>query len=371
MKKSILSILAAAALLFASCSNDSDNSTATTTEYTSGSNLTGHITDDITLDASVEYDLSAELIVDEGASLTIPAGTVIKASGQTSSYIAVSRGAQIFIEGEENNPVVMTSAEETPANGDWGGLVICGAAPTNLGDDATSEVANLQYGGTESTDSSGSIEYLRIEYTGATFNASKEFNGVSFFGVGSGTTVTNILAYEAGDDGLEFFGGTVNASNLAVINAYDDSIDAADGFSGTLDTVYIEGVTKAAFEVSNNGDNEAKTPETNAKIKNATIVKGTDFGASENVINYKEGGGTQNYENLVFSGFDTFAKYSTDAVTSENLVEGKLTVTSYYSPDTFTDVQGILNGLTNDDTLVGAGSGTSEPTWVAELKAAE
>ena len=138
--------------------------------------LEGDVSEDVFLDASIEYQLAAAYIVRDGGTLTIPAGTVIKATGGTSSYIAVAQGGKIFIEGTAANPVVMTSSAANPAASDWGGLVVCGKAPTNVGATATSEVADLTYGGTVSNDNSGSIRYLRLEYTGATFNSSMEFN---------------------------------------------------------------------------------------------------------------------------------------------------------------------------------------------------
>lgn len=365
MKKSILSILAVTALLF-SCSDD-DNGGSNVVEFQGGSRLAGTITGKVTLDASVAYELPTSLTVAAGSELIIPAGTKIAATGGTASYIAVERGAQIFVNGEANNPVLMTSGEATPENGDWGGLVICGDAVTNLGEDVLSEVGNLTYGGKDNADSSGSLKYLRIEYTGAKFNASKEFNGISFFGVGSGTIVENIYAFESGDDGLEFFGGAVNAKNLAIENAYDDSLDFADGYQGTIDGLYIVGVTKAGIEGSNNGDSEAKLPETNATIKNVTVVKGDDFGASENVINYKEGGGKQTYSNLVFSGFTTFAKFSSDDVTAANITAKKFTVVSYNSADVVNDANNILP-TAKDASLKGAGNGAGVPTWLAAIK---
>ncbi|MDE0537061.1 hypothetical protein OU788_12710, partial [Tenacibaculum sp. L6] len=89
-------------------------------------NLAGEVTGEVTLKADIEYQLTSSFIVKDGGKLTIPAGTVIKATGGTSAYIAVAQGGQIFINGEANNPVVMTSGAATPAPKDWGGLVVCG-----------------------------------------------------------------------------------------------------------------------------------------------------------------------------------------------------------------------------------------------------
>src|SRR5690606_11834535 len=147
----------------------------------------------VTLDPSQTYTLTGGLIVKSGATLTIPAGTKIESSTTalaTSLYIAVERGATININGEANNPVVMTSGKAEKKESDWGGLIICGDPKVNTGDNGTSEVGGLSYGGNNNADSSGKINYLRIEYTGSKFTPEKEFNGVSSFGVGSGTEVS-------------------------------------------------------------------------------------------------------------------------------------------------------------------------------------
>jgi hypothetical protein len=102
----------------------------------------------------------------------------------------------------------MTSGLATKARGDWGGLVICGKAPCNSGG-GMSEVGDVPYGGTIANDNSGTIRYLRIEYSGAAFNSEKEYNGFSLFGVGNGTTVEYVQIYECADDPIEFYGGTV------------------------------------------------------------------------------------------------------------------------------------------------------------------
>ena len=173
--------------------------------------------------------------------------------------------------------------------GQWGGLVICGKAPVNTGE-GLSEVGNLPYGGDDATDNSGSIEYLRVEYTGYIFTDEKQFNGVSFFGVGSGTTVDYVSSYMGNDDGIEFFGGAVSASHLVSINSQDDGIDFADGWAGTGEYWYAVDSKKSGIEGSNNGNDGSATPMTNATIKNATVV-----GMGEKPWYLKEGAGVTNY----------------------------------------------------------------------------
>ena len=194
MKNLLLSALAIAVLTFVSCSRDEDSNDNNNGAVTinpadfKGELLAGQ---SATLDPTQVYNLTGSFIVRGGATLTIPAGTRIEATGGTASYIAIAQDGLLYVNGTSTNPVVMTSGNAVKATGDWGGLVICGRASTNkggsTGQTATSEVGDLTYGGTENDDSSGVIRYLRVEYTGAAFNADKEFNGVSLFGVGSGT----------------------------------------------------------------------------------------------------------------------------------------------------------------------------------------
>lgn len=371
MKKSILLSLSIAlqAFTFTSCGSD-DN------EINVGSNTSFKVVEDdlkgdieegtVTLDGTKTYTLTGALIVKSGAVLNIPAGTTIKSSAtaeSTSLYIAVERDAAINIEGTSTNPVVMTSGKASPTQSDWGGLVICGNGIANTGANGTSEVAGLSYGGADNSDSSGKIEYLKIEYTGAKFSSSKEFNGVSFFAVGNGTVVSNIYAYESGDDAVEFFGGAVNASNIVLINSYDDSLDFADGYVGTITNAYIKGITKAGVEGSNNGSNDIATPLTDAKLVNFSIVKGAEFGASEQAINFKEGGGKQEYTNLFVDGIETACKLDSGTGATTRIEEGDFKVINYE----FTATSPILNGanFSGSTTAIGAGSGATLPTWAA------
>ncbi len=203
--------------------------------------LSGTITSDTTLDANIIYLLDGNLSVEAPAKLTIPAGTVIiadAAGGEaTETYIVVKKGAQIDVLGTANDPVVMTSTNQNP--GDWGGLVILGDATTTEGIDAIAEIGGFVYGGTNDTDSSGSINYLIINYAGAQINAESQFNGLSLYAVGSGTTIENIGILNGTDDGVEFFGGTVNASNFYLENNEDDSVDWTEGWNGTLENTYV------------------------------------------------------------------------------------------------------------------------------------
>ena len=328
-------------------------------------NLAGEISGAVTLDASIEYLLTSSFVVKDGGSLTIPAGTVIKATGGTASYIAVAQGGQIFVNGSDTEPVIMTSGSSSPAAADWGGLVVCGKAPTNVGSIATSEVADLTYGGSVSDDNSGSIRYLRLEYTGATFNSSKEFNGLSLFGVGSGTTVEYVQSFEGGDDGIEFFGGTVNGKYLVSTNSGDDSIDFADGWSGTGEYWYISGGAKAGIEGSNNGDNGDAAPVTNATLSNITVVGPVTEGA----LYFKEGGGNFTIDNFYTDGINLGVKVkSTDAEAAVRIEAGNLVMTNVEFANSatgfvITDYTGANQSFVTEGTTTGAGNGADVPDW--------
>ena len=222
----------------------------------------------------------------------------------------------------------------------------------------------LLTGGNNNADSSGKITYLKISYTGSKFSATKEYNGVSFFGVGSGTEVSNIYTFESGDDAIEFFGGAVNASNLIMINSYDDSLDFADGYVGTVTNAYISGVTFAGVEGSNNAADPLNAlPLTDGKVVNMTIVKGADakFTASEKALNFKEGTGKQTYTNLFIdaTGISTLAKISTDAGTTARIAAGDIKVNG----TNFTSANNTTAAYVTNQT--GAGSGATKPTWAS------
>ena len=360
------------AATFTACSDD-DNSDSTF--IVDPNSLQGNIEDgSVSLDAGTIYKLTGPLIVREGAALVIPAGTRIEAVGGTSSYIAVAQGGKIFINGTASNPVVRTSGLSTPAAGDWGGLVICGRAPINRGAIASAEVSELTYGGTNPTESSGEIRYLRVEYCGAAFNSEKEFNGVSFFGVGNGTVVEFVQVYHGADDGFEFFGGTVNTSNLVAIGNEDDEFDWTEGWSGTNTNWY----GKKAFGVGNRGieaDNlEADfnaSPISNPTIENLTLIGGIEGSAEPDAIKLRRG--TKGiFNNVVLShftdGFDvendqTIAFVGT-TLKAENVLFDAIDNKSK-GKDSSGNTVDVSNVYTESPLATGAGNGVNPPAWAA------
>ena len=220
--------------------------------------LTGSLTGDRQLDPSYTYTVAGAYSVESGATLTIPAGTTIISEVGTDKYIVVQKGATINIQGTAAAPVIMTSKGESP--GDWGGLVIAGNATTTEGTDAIAEVGGIVYGGSNDADNSGSISYLIINYAGAQINSESQYNGLTLYAVGSGTSIENVGVLNGTDDGVEFFGGTVSMTNYYSENNEDDSVDWTEGWSGTLTNAYILH-TIEGFSTAVEGDNVNNNPK--------------------------------------------------------------------------------------------------------------
>lgn len=246
MKKILLSFMMFAVMLapvmLTSCGNDdSENVDGRELVHKLADEgvLLGKLKDKLELKAGTEYALTGSFIVEENGELHIPAGTVIKANEGFGNYILVLQGGKIFVNGTAQSPVTMTANKANAAQGHWGGLIINGRAPLAGGTTGTTEInTEYKYGGTNVADNSGSITYLRLEYTGSRSNADVEHNGLTLNGVGNGTKIENIFIPNGADDGIEFFGGSVNVKNLLVVNSDDDMFDFTQGYNGTLENAY-------------------------------------------------------------------------------------------------------------------------------------
>ncbi len=237
--------------------------------------ITGTITESVTLQAAKKYLLSGGVFVDNGATLTIEAGTMIYAADDnTIPFLAIQRGANIMASGTESNPIVFTTIKSNPMPGDWGGIIINGYAPVNNGVDPMGEGNTGLYGGNDAADNSGVMRYVRVEYAGKQFTADKELNGFAFYAVGSGTTLEYLQAYKNSDDGFEFFGGTVDLTHALSYGSGDDSFDYTYGWSGTGN--FWRGVQSATegdrgIEADNNAANNAAAPFSNPTLSNIEL----------------------------------------------------------------------------------------------------
>ena len=270
--------LRAAMAVFTAC-NDDENGT-TPPPAPSVENLGGIVTENMTLTANTEYKLTSQLQVKAPAVLTIEEGVKITAAdSEDPIYILIEQGAKINAVGTVENPIVMTAENKTA--GGWGGLHICGYAPTNAGS-GFSEIGNAAYGGNDANDNSGVLKYIRLEYTGFALDDEHESNGISFYGVGAGTQVSYVQTYVGADDGLEFFGGTVNVDHCVVVDCTDDSFDWTEGWSGTatnLVAYQTDASCDCLIEADNNGDNFDATPVAHPTLRNLYLVGN---GSSEN-----------------------------------------------------------------------------------------
>jgi len=267
--------------------------------------LPASIEGDLTLSANNQYVISSTVSIEDGATLTIPAGTQITARSDsetdaTSIYIVVQRGGMIDIQGTENNPVVMSSTSGEA--GSWGGLVIAGNASTDAGADAIAEVGGIIYGGDTDDDNSGSINYLILRDAGASINSESQYNGLSLYAVGSGTTIENIALINGADDGVEFFGGTVSAKNVYLENNEDDAVDWTEGWNGTIENTYVNH-TIENFSTAIEADKRNGMP----KIINFTAVS-TKGGTA---LQFKAASGAE-IEGLSLSGYETIIDITDD-----------------------------------------------------------
>lgn len=341
--------------------------------------LSGVYTEDLTLDPANEYIITGPVLMAEGTTLTVPAGMTVKAQPVgVNSYIAIQQGARLVAVGTANNPIVFTSNSDNPGAGDWGGIVLCGRAPINSTadgstDTATTEVGGLSYGGNVADDDSGDIQYVRIEYVGGAVDGNTELNGLNVYGVGSGTTIDYVQVFEGSDDGFEFYGGTVNASHLVVVNSEDDSIDWTEGFTGSLTDVYIQQGTShdKAFECDGyNTDFSNQAGYYSAPtVTNVTVI-GDGIDDEDEAIRLRAG--TQGtFTNIVINnyaeGFDLDGDTG-DNPTGQGVIDDLLNIIDV----TFNNVTVTLKndtGFTFNEadiiTGVGNGTGTDVATWGA------
>jgi len=311
------------------------------------STLEGTISENKTLDASKIWLLKGRVAVENGATLTIPAGTIIKAAsgtGADASTLIIARGATLIADGTAEAPIVMTSVSDNiqvggtyPSSGPalnvdtrglWGGLLVLGNAPCSLSNDVTelqiegipTSDTNGLYGGSDAEDSSGSLQYISIRHGGAEIGEGNEINGLTLGGVGSGTTINHIEVLGNVDDGIEFFGGTVNATNLLVWGQGDDAIDIDQAYAGTIDgaLVVLTAASDHGFEI----DGPEGSSTGRFVLKNATVIGATDDCAAEGVdgemADFRKGA-TGDVLNILFKDFsggkDVELDASADAAT--------------------------------------------------------
>ncbi|MEX1369411.1 MAG: hypothetical protein AB1Z98_40160 [Nannocystaceae bacterium] len=228
--------------------------------------------------------------------LVIEPGTNIV--GGAGSALVVNTGATIDAVGTADQPIVMTSIAVAdggaPTRGDWGGLALIGLAEANVGQ-APAEGFAMDpplYGGNDNGHDCGSLSYVRVEWAGNEVSPGNELNGITFFACGTATSVDHVQVHMGLDDGIEMFGGTFDANNIIVTGAADDSIDCDEGYSGSLQDVFIhqdpaEGDN--CLEWSTQGTDFTAQPLTNPTITNLTCVGSGAGGTDSKGATLQEG----------------------------------------------------------------------------------
>lgn len=374
VKNTFAALSFAALTVFAvSCDKGDDNTTPSTggngtNEVIVGSNVTSNTT---WVKDSV-YVLATRVMVESGSELTIEAGTIVKGqfgAGANATALVVARGAKIFANGTATEPIIFTSVTDEiesgmivspnmseDVSGLWGGLIVLGNAKASFEGNLTEAAIegipatdqNGKFGGDNDADNSGVLRYVSIRHGGTDLKAGDEINGLTLGAVGSGTVIENIEIVGNKDDGIEWFGGTVNVKNLVVWNAGDDAIDSDMAWAGTLDN----------FVVINAGDKsmELDGPEGSYAGAGHTITNGNVYADDcDGLIDY-DANTDVNVTNVYFTNLkagQTFSDYDDYVANGNGFASSSFEATL---PESTSVTDFFTDGADAITTVVGAGA---------------
>ncbi len=402
MKKLILTGFALTALLLTGCNSDDDTSIEQLATCTDGiqngletgvdcggpcaacggngggavvdEDLSGLIAQDLTLTNDVIWELNGKVVVSNGVTLTIEPGTIIKGregTGSLASALIVARGGKIDARGTAEQPIIFTSINDNIQIGQkagtnldendrglWGGVIVLGYAPSSFeGDSEISQIEGIpadddygRYGGSDPEDNSGFLEYVSIRHGGALIGSGNEINGLTLGGVGSGTLINHIEVVGNVDDGVEWFGGNVNSSNILVFAGGDDGLDIDQAYSGTItNALVIQGdISDHALEI----DGPEGTLQGAFTINGLTII-GNSSAPDGEIADFRDGAmGT--IKNVFVKGFNATQDLELDdAGTAGNYTNGSLAFDAWevVLPEGVTDVADMFNDTTTSTTL--------------------
>jgi len=371
MKKVLLPFLSifVLGLVTVSCSSDDGGTVEPPVEEGEEIVKTGILSADETWTAENVYILDGRVVVDDGVTLTIEPGTIIKAEdaqGSDASALIVARGGKLMAEGTAESPIIFTSVNdgiqpgetastlEIEDSGQWGGIILLGKAPISVAnaegvgyvEGLPANLAYAEFGGTEASDNSGSLKYVSIRFSGVALENDSEIQGLTLGGVGNGTTIDHIEIFSNKDDGIEFFGGAVNVSNVAIYGQEDDGLDVDMAYSGTIDNAIV------IKQANSDSGLEIDGPEGNATgkftMRNITIDMA---GVGDKKIADLRDGAMGTLENVLVTNISETgsAVNINDAVSAANLSAGELTFTDWVLAvpegktiaDLFTAAQGV------------------------------
>ena len=288
------------ALSFATSCDGSDPAIIDDDEDQTGTTITktGLLTANETWTKDNIYVLSGKVVVNDGVTLTIEEGTIIKGAegqGSLASALIVDQGGRLLAEGTADEPIIFTSVLDniqvgekkgtnlTTANiGLWGGLIVLGKAPISVsGDVETAQIEGIpatdsfgQYGGTVANDDSGILKYISIRHGGITIGSDNEINGLTLGGVGSGTVIDHIEVVANQDDAIEWFGGTVNVTNVLTYAQGDDGLDADQAWAGTVSNALVVLGEDSGAALELDGPEGSAATEAAYTMENVTLIGG-------------------------------------------------------------------------------------------------
>jgi len=310
-----------------------------------------NITTDTTWKAENVYVIPRlkQLFVEPGATLTIEPGTLVQ--GEQGAVLVITRGAKIIAEGTKDKPIVLTTSQPAGQKtaGWWGGLLVLGNAPINTNvlsspssteatfEAFTSAIPEGKFGGTDAHDNSGVIKYVRIEFAGFNFVADREFNNLTLCGVGDATTVDFVQVHGGSDDGVEFFGGTVNVKHMVSSQNQDDGFDTDNGWSGKAQFVIVQNISHPAtlpeatngYESDNHGTAASYNalPRTSPTVYNVTLIGDHAYTGVASYAAVFRRGTSGHYFNHIWFNFPKGPEFR-DAETQAQLDSGALEIRS-------------------------------------------
>jgi hypothetical protein len=291
------------------------------------------------------YVLDGFVFVNEGQTLTIEPGTIIKGKAgqaENASALIVARGGKLLAEGTREEPIIFTAEEddlngsiEDLASGLWGGLIVLGKATLNTtpGQQQIEGIPESEergiYGGNDDEDNSGILRYISIRHGGTDIGDGNEINGLTLGAVGSKTVIEFVEVFSNKDDGFEIFGGAPQMKCIIAAFCGDDGIDYDQGFHGKGQFwVAVQGFTRG----DRLGEHDGGTQPQNAKpyaipeIYNTTYV-GLPAGASRRMMTFRTNSGGH-YTNSIFyqQSFGIDIELLTEACSYTRFEQGDLTI---------------------------------------------
>ena len=398
MKKfnSLLFTFAAVVIGFTSCVDGNDKPVVPVDPETDDVLVNTNISSNTTWETGKTYVLGGRIAVTSGNTLTIQPGVIVKGevgSGSNATALIIARGAKIDAQGTATSPIIFTTVAdeimpgeiaspnlEADLSGLWGGLIILGKAKASLAGDVTETQiegippsdTNGLYGGSDDADNSGILKYVSIRHGGANIGEGNEINGLTLGAVGSGTVIENIEVIGNQDDGIEWFGGTVNVKNAIIWNAGDDGLDTDQAWAGTLDNfiVVAGGETDHCLEIDGpEGSYNAGHTLMNGSIIGNDVAELGDFrdgarGTFQNIyfFNFADPATTDGRGDLSLSGDKTLATFASGDLKFMNLeatLADGVTLATVFKNGTVASATAVAAGANS----VGANKAAFANTW--------